>query len=95
MDPIAHYVFAGNTADVSTVRETVADLRRRFGLGRIIFVGDRGMVSVENLSALRDGEQHDGYLVGLKRRRNPRLDEWASTCARASRRTRRGRACRR
>jgi transposase len=37
-------------------------------------VGDRGMVSEDNLSVLQ--ECGHGYLVGLKRRRNPQLDGW-------------------
>jgi transposase len=75
--PIAHHVWEGNRLDVTTVPEVVKDLRTRFDLGRIIFVGDRGMVSVDNLDGLcRDG---DGYLVGLKRRRNAQLDGWLQT----------------
>lgn len=72
--PIAHHVWSGNTVDVSTVQEVVCDLRRRFDLGRVIFVGDRGMVSQANLQALSG--TGDGYLVGLKRRRNAELDTW-------------------
>lgn len=72
--PIAHHVWAGNRLDVTTVQEVVRDLMTRFALARIIFVGDRGMVSDDNLEALRrDGH---GYLVGLKRRRNAPLDAW-------------------
>jgi transposase len=72
--PIAHHVWAGNRLDVTTVQEVVCDLMRRFAFARIIFVGDRGMVSDDNLQALRrDGH---GYLVGLKRRRNAQLDRW-------------------
>jgi transposase len=72
--PIAHHVWAGNRLDVTTVQEVVRDLMRRFAFARIIFVGDRGMVSDDNLEALqRDGH---GYLVGLKRRRNAQLDSW-------------------
>jgi transposase len=75
--PIAHHVWAGNCLDVTTVPEVVSDLRTRFRFGRVIFVGDRGMVSEENLDALcRDGQ---GYLVGLKRRRNAQLDGWLQT----------------
>jgi transposase len=75
--PIAHHVWEGNRLDVTTVQEVVKDLRTRFDFGRIIFVGDRGMVSVDNLDGLcRDG---DGYLVGLKRRRNAQLDGWLQT----------------
>src|SRR5665213_894426 len=47
---------------------------RRFGLGRVVFVGDRGMVSAKNLKEL-DGDGH-GYLVGLRRRNNPKVDAW-------------------
>jgi transposase len=72
--PIAHHVWAGNRLDVTTVQEVVRDLMTRFAFARIIFVGDRGMVSDDNLEALRrDGH---GYLVGLKRRRNAQLDRW-------------------
>ncbi len=72
--PIAHQVWAGNRLDTTTVQEVVADLRKRFSFARVVFVGDRGMVSEKNLDALqRDGH---GYLVGLKRRRNAKLDGW-------------------
>jgi transposase len=64
--PIAHHVFAGNRLDQTTVTEVVADLRARFGLQRVVFVGDRGMVTLKNLEQLRQSEQ--GYLVGLQRR---------------------------
>ena len=64
--PIAHHVFAGNRLDQTTVAEVVADLRQRFGLSRVVFVGDRGMVTLKNVAQLR--EQGQGYLVGLQRR---------------------------
>jgi transposase len=64
--PIAHHVFAGNRLDQTTVGEVVADLRQRFGLRRVVFVGDRGMVTLKNVEQLRQAGQ--GYLVGLQRR---------------------------
>jgi transposase len=64
--PIAHHVFAGNRLDQTTVAEVVEDLRQRFGLQRVVFVGDRGMVTLKNLEQLRHSEQ--GYLMGLQRR---------------------------
>ena len=64
--PIAHHVFAGNRLDQTTVAEVVADLRGRFGLQRVVLVGDRGMVTLKNLAQLRQAEQ--GYLLGLQRR---------------------------
>ena len=50
--PIAHHVFAGNTADVSTLPGVLDDLRERFGVGRICVVADRGFVSAGNIAAL-------------------------------------------
>jgi len=69
--PIAHHMFAGNLRDSTTVGEVLADLQARFGLRRVVFVGDRGMVTSDNLEWLRAKEQ--GYVVGLKRRRQPEI----------------------
>lgn len=72
--PIAHHVWEGNRLDVTTVQEVVRDLTQRFAFRRVIFVGDRGMVSESNLEELqREGH---GYLLGLKRRGNAQLDNW-------------------
>ena len=69
--PIAHHVWAGNEVDHTTVEKAVTDLHRRFGFSRLVFVGDRGMVTQENLEMITTGGH--GYLVGLKRRRNREL----------------------
>jgi transposase len=66
--PIAHHVFEGNWRDAKTVPDVVGDLERRFGLARIVFVGDRGMVTSQNLDDLRGGGH--GYIVGRNRRRS-------------------------
>lgn len=49
--PVRHWVFPGNTVDVTTVEKVKADLKG-WRLGRCVFVGDAGMVSQENLKAL-------------------------------------------
>lgn len=72
--PIAHHVWAGNEVDHTTVGKAIADLHRRFGFKRLAFVGDRGMVTRDNLEAITAAGH--GYLVGLKRRRNKKLDRW-------------------
>jgi transposase len=72
--PIAHHVWEGNRVDHSTVQEVISDLRKRFAFGRVVFVGDRGMVTDENIESLTK-DQH-GFLVGIKRRRNAQLDAW-------------------
>jgi transposase len=65
--PIAHHVFAGNWRDASTLPAVLEDLQERFGLARVILVGDRGMMTSGNLEQLRGKGQ--GYVVGLNRRR--------------------------
>jgi transposase len=72
--PIAHHVWEGNRVDHSTVQEVISDLRKRFAFGRVVFVGDRGMVTDENIESIT--KDHHGFLVGIKRRRNPQLDAW-------------------
>lgn len=54
--PLCHHVFAGNTADKTTVSAVVADLRDRFKLSRVVFVGDRGMLSDANLDTILGAE---------------------------------------
>jgi transposase len=70
--PIAHHVWEGNRVDHSTVQYVISDLCKRFEFGRIVFAGDRGMVTDENIAPITN-DQH-GFLVGIKRRRNPKLD---------------------
>src|SRR5271166_4483860 len=69
--PIAHHVFDGSLRDAETVERVLKDLQQRFGLRRVILVSDRGMVTIQNLALLRQLGQ--GYLVGLKRRRNEQV----------------------
>jgi len=54
--PIAHHVFAGNTADKATLQAVVTDLEQRLGLRRVLIVGDRGFVSEQNLQFLTDAD---------------------------------------
>lgn len=71
--PIAHHVWSGNTRDSSTVKEVIADLTKRFRFRRVVFVGDRGMVTESNLQTLQETEGH-GFLVGMTRRQNPEAE---------------------
>ena len=52
--PIAHHVFAGNTADASTLPGVLADLTERFAVGRICVVADRGLISADNVAAVAE-----------------------------------------
>lgn len=51
--PICHHVFPGNTMDNQTVVQVVKDLKERFSLTRVVFVGDRGMISKENINQIK------------------------------------------
>ena len=66
--PLCHHVFPGNTVDKITVAQVVNDLKKRFQLNRVIFVGDRGMLSDGNLEHLM--EQGLDVIVAHPVRRN-------------------------
>ena len=80
--PIAHHVFPGNTTDKQTFRSVVEDVESRFGLRRVLVVGDCGMVSPDNLAFLSEEGRQVRYLLGVPGRRSAeasavfeRLDE--------------------
>ena len=80
--PIAHHVFPGNTTDKTTLRSVVEDLEARFGLRRVLVVGDSGLVSSDNLKFLSARGRQVRYLLGQPGRRSEeasavfeRLDE--------------------
>jgi transposase len=72
--PIAHHVWAGNTRDSTTVKEVITDLTARFDFRRVVFVGDRGMVTEKNVSALTNADGDWGFLIGMTRRQNPEAE---------------------
>lgn len=43
--PVAIEVFEGNTGDPSTVGNQITKLKERFGITRVVMVGDRGMIT--------------------------------------------------
>jgi transposase len=65
--PLCHHVFPGNTVDKTTVVEVVKDLKTRFKLRSVVFVGDRGMLSDGNLETLLAEEF--GFIVAHPLRR--------------------------
>jgi Transposase DDE domain len=50
--PVAVRVFAGNTADPTAFIDAVDVVRARFGLTRMVMVGDRGMITSARIDAL-------------------------------------------
>lgn len=55
--PVAVAVYPGNTGDPATVGDQVDKLRDRFGLERVVLVGDRGMLTE---SRIEDLKRHPG-----------------------------------
>jgi Transposase DDE domain len=64
--PICSEMWPGNTADVSVLVPVIDRLRRRFGIGRVCVVADRGMISAETIAALE--ERGLEYVLGARER---------------------------
>ena len=50
--PVAISAFSGNTSDPKTVMEQVTKVREDFGIGEMVLVGDRGMISQGHIDNL-------------------------------------------
>ncbi len=64
--PIGYEIFAGNTADVTTVEDMVELMEKKYGQAQRLWVMDRGMISEDNLDFLRARAAR--YLVGTPKR---------------------------
>jgi hypothetical protein len=60
--PLTYEVFPGNQLDVTTLETILETVEQKFGKARRLWVFDRGIVSEDNLAALRKRNAH--YLVG-------------------------------
>jgi transposase len=60
--PFSYETFADNRADVSTMETILRMVKRKYGKARRVLVFDRGIVSEENLAAIR--KRGGQYLVG-------------------------------
>jgi len=63
--PLSYETFDGNRADVTTLEAVLRMVERKYGKARRVWVFDRGIVSEENLEALR--RRGGQYLVGTPR----------------------------
>jgi transposase len=71
--PFSYETFDGNRADVSTMETILRMVERKYGKARRIWVMDRGIVSEENLRAIR--KRGGQYLVGTPRRQMKQFEE--------------------
>lgn len=63
--PFSYEVFNGNRADVTTMETILRTVERKHGKARRVWIFDRGVVSEENLVAIR--KRGGEYLVGTPR----------------------------
>ena len=70
--PFSYETFDGNRADVSTMETILRMVERKYGKARRIWVFDRGIVSEENLAAIR--KRGGQYLVGTPRSQMKRFE---------------------
>ena len=71
--PFSYETFDGNRADVSTMETILRMVERKYGKARRIWVFDRGIVSEENLAAIR--KRGGQYLVGTPRSQMKQFEE--------------------
>ena len=74
--PLGYEIFPGNTTDVSTVEDIVANMETRFGKANRVWVMDRGMVSRENVAWLNETGRR--YVIGTPK---AELKRWAKQIA--------------
>jgi hypothetical protein len=64
--PVAVEVFAGNTADPATLASAVQKARERFGLRRVVWVADRGLLTSKRIEAELRPDADFGWITALR-----------------------------
>lgn len=64
--PVAVEVFAGNTADPATLASAVQKARERFGLKRVVWVADRGLLTSKRIEAELRPDADFGWITALR-----------------------------
>lgn len=72
--PLGYEVFAGNTNDSTTVEQIVGAMEAKYGQANRIWVMDRGMVSEDNLTFIR--QRGGSYIVGTPKAMLRRFEQY-------------------
>ena len=64
--PVCSEMWPGNTADVTTLIPVIERLRRRFDIGRVCVIADRGMITAETVAELE--ARRLLYILGVRER---------------------------
>ena len=67
-EPVCCELWPGNVTDVRTLIPVVDRLRKRFAIGRVCIVADRGMISRESIEALESETRGWQYILGARMR---------------------------
>lgn len=70
--PIHHEVFAGNTGETTTLVPILEKVLARYPIKRVVLVADRGLLSLDNLDAIREirvGSQPLEFILAVPARR--------------------------
>ena len=63
--PIKCNIYPGNRVDKTTVQEVLYELKTQYPLEEVVFVGDRGMLTAENISVIEKMKQK--YVMAIPR----------------------------
>jgi len=74
-NPVCCEMWPGNAADVKSLIPVVDRLRKRFGIGQVCIVADRGMISKETLRELESTERGWKYILGARMRKQKEVRE--------------------
>lgn len=66
--PLCCELWPGNTSDAKTLVPVVERLRKRFAVGRVCIVADRGMISKSTITWLEDPTTNMSYILGTRMR---------------------------
>jgi len=75
--PIHHEVFAGNAGETTTLVPTIEKVLARYPIKRVVLVADRGLLSLDNLEAIRAiraGGQPLEFILAVPARRYADFD---------------------
>lgn len=64
--PLGHETFAGNSSDVNCFEDIINKAVEKYNINRVIFIGDRGMISYKNMDLLESLGQE--YILGYRMR---------------------------
>jgi transposase len=64
--PVGAEVFPGNTADSETMPEQIRKVQKQFGIKRVIWVGDRGMITGKIIDEVLRTEEGADWITALR-----------------------------